>query len=85
MKSIRKFAYAALLTLSALNFAPSLAAQEPARGAFTLTHEVHWQKNIVPAGEYSFRSIRGPSATAHSSPDQRGRRCSLHDVGERRR
>lgn len=54
MKSIRKFTYAALLTLGALNLAPSLAAQEPARGAFTLTHDVHWQKNIVPAGDYSF-------------------------------
>ena len=55
MTSIRKFAYATLLALTALNFAPSLAsAQEPARGKFTLTHEVHWGDAKVPAGDYSF-------------------------------
>ncbi len=54
MKSIRKFAYAAVLTLSALNFAPSLASAQDAAGTFTLTHEVHWQNSIVPAGKYRF-------------------------------
>src|ERR1700693_4231670 len=55
MTSIRKFAYAALLAFTALNFAPSLAsAQEPARGHFTLTHEVHWGNAKVPAGDYEF-------------------------------
>ncbi len=54
MKSIRKFAYAAVLTLSALNFAPNLASAQDATGTFTLTHEVHWQKAVVPAGEYRF-------------------------------
>jgi hypothetical protein len=55
MKSIRRFACAVVLTLTTLNFAPSLAsAQEPARGRFTLTHEVHWQNAVVPAGEYRF-------------------------------
>jgi hypothetical protein len=54
MTLIRKFAYATLLALTALNFAPSLAsAQEPARGKFTLTHEVHWGDAKVPAGDYS--------------------------------
>jgi hypothetical protein len=55
MKSIRSFAYATILTLTMLNIAPKLAsAQEPARGTFTLSHEVHWQKAIVPAGDYQF-------------------------------
>ena len=55
MTSIRKFAYAALLAFSSLNFTPSLAsAEELARGRFTLTHDVHWQTALVPAGEYRF-------------------------------
>jgi len=54
MKSIRKLAYAAVLTLSALNFAPSLASAQDAAGSFTLTHDVHWQNAVVPAGRYRF-------------------------------
>lgn len=55
MNSIRKFAYVVLLALTTLNFAPSLAsAQEPARGRFTLTHDVRWENAKVPAGEYRF-------------------------------
>lgn len=55
MISIRKFAFAALLAASALTFAPSSAsAQEPARGKFTLTHDVRWGSAIVPAGDYEF-------------------------------
>jgi hypothetical protein len=54
VKSIRKFAYAAVLTLSAFNFAPSLASAQDAGGSFTLAHEVHWQNAIVPAGKYRF-------------------------------
>jgi hypothetical protein len=54
MNSIRKFAYAAVVTLSALNFAPSLASAQDAGGTFGLSHEVHWQNAIVPAGEYRF-------------------------------
>jgi len=54
MKLIRKFAYTAVLTLSALNFAPNLASAQDAAGTFTLSHEVHWQKAVVPAGEYRF-------------------------------
>jgi hypothetical protein len=55
MTSIRKFAYAMLLAFTVLNYAPSLAsAQEPARGKFTLTHEVHWGNAKVPAGDYEF-------------------------------
>ncbi|MGD1078832.1 MAG: hypothetical protein ABR881_10980 [Candidatus Sulfotelmatobacter sp.] len=63
MTSIRKFAYATLLAFTALNFAPSLAsAQEPARGKFTLTHEVHFGNAKVPAGDYEFRF--DPDATS---------------------
>jgi hypothetical protein len=54
MKSIHKLVYAAVLTLSALNFAPSLASAQDAAGTFTLTREVHWQNAIVPAGTYRF-------------------------------
>ena len=62
MKSIRKFAYAAVLTLSALNFAPSLAFAQDEGGTFKLPHEVHWQNVVVPAGDYRFSlAPRGPS------------------------
>jgi hypothetical protein len=54
MKSIRNFAYTAVLTLSALNFVPSLASAQDAAGTFTLTHDVHWQNAVVPAGVYRF-------------------------------
>jgi hypothetical protein len=62
MKSIRSFAYAAVLTLSALNFAPSLASAQDAVGTFTLPHEVHWQNAVVPPGNYHFTiASSGPS------------------------
>lgn len=55
MTSIRRFAYAAVLAATTLNYAPSLAsAQEPARGHFTLTHDVRWENALVPAGSYEF-------------------------------
>jgi hypothetical protein len=55
MTSIRNFAYATLLAFTALNFAPSpVSAQEPARGKFTLTHDVHFGSTKVSAGEYKF-------------------------------
>jgi hypothetical protein len=63
MKSIHKLAYAAALTLSALNFAPSLASAQDAAGSFTLTHKVHWQNAVVPAGQYRFTiEPDGPAA-----------------------
>ena len=63
MNSIRKFAYATVLTLSALNLAPSLASAQDAAGTFTLSHEVHWQNAVVPAGEYRFTlEPSGPAA-----------------------
>jgi hypothetical protein len=54
MKSIRQFAYAAVLTLSVLNFAPSLASAQDEGGSFTLAHNVQWQNVVVPAGDYRF-------------------------------
>jgi hypothetical protein len=55
MKTIRNYVYAALLAVSALNFAPTLAsAQELAGGKFTLTYEVHWGSAKLPAGDYAF-------------------------------
>jgi hypothetical protein len=63
MKSIRKFAYAVVLALSALNFAPSLASAQDAAGTFTLTQEVRWQNVMVPAGKYRFTiGGSGPSS-----------------------
>jgi hypothetical protein len=62
MRSIRKFAYAAVLGLSMFTLQPTLAAAEDAHGSFTLTHEVHWQKCVLSPGEYMF-SVKtdGPS------------------------
>ena len=55
MTSIRKFVYAALLAVTTLSFAPSLAhAQEVARGQFSLPRAVRWQNAVVPAGDYRF-------------------------------
>jgi hypothetical protein len=69
MTSIRKFACASLLALTALTFAPgSASAQEPARGKFTLTHEVHWAGATVPAGDYKFSfDPNGTSRTMYLS------------------
>jgi hypothetical protein len=62
MKSIRKFAYAALLVLSGLSVVPTAASAQDAAGSFTLTHEVHWQEAIVPAGKYRFTiTANGPA------------------------
>ena len=62
MNTIRRFAYAAALTVSALTFAPTLASAQDAHGTFKLAHEVHWQNNLVPAGEYAFTvESKGPS------------------------
>lgn len=63
MRSIRKFAYAAVLALSVFTIQPTLAAAEDARGVFTLTHEVHWQNCVFGPGDYSF-SIKGDEPRA---------------------
>jgi hypothetical protein len=61
--TIRRFAYAALLALTALNYAPSLAfGQDTARGKFTLSHDVRWENVNVPAGEYQFSLESDPVA-----------------------
>ena len=55
MTTIRKFVYAAMLAAATLSIVPSKAlAEGPARGEFKLSHEVHWQNAVVPAGEYRF-------------------------------
>jgi len=62
MRSIRKFAYAAVLGLSMFTLQPTLASAEEAHGSFTLTHEVHWQKCVLSPGEYMFSvKTNGPS------------------------
>jgi hypothetical protein len=62
MRSICKFAYAAVLGLSMFTLQPTLAAAEDAHGSFTLTHEVHWQKCVLGAGDYTFSiKTEGPS------------------------
>jgi len=63
MRTIRKFAYAAVLILTMFSLQPTLAAAEDARGVFTLSHEVHWQKCVHRPGDYAF-SIKttGPGA-----------------------
>jgi hypothetical protein len=58
MRSIRKFAYAAVLGLSIFAIQPTLAAGEDARGIFTLSHEVHWQNAVLRPGDYAF-SLKG--------------------------
>ena len=62
MRSIRTFAYAAILGLSMFTIQPTLAAAEDAAGRFTLSHEVHWQNCVLRAGDYTFsvKSV-GPS------------------------
>jgi hypothetical protein len=54
MRSIRKFAYAAVLSFSVFSVQPTLATAEDARGVFTLTHEVHCQNRVLRPGDYSF-------------------------------
>src|SRR3981081_3811156 len=93
MRSIRKFAYAAVLGLSMFNLQPALASAEEAHGSFTLTHEVHWQKCVLSPGEYMF-SIKtdGPSellvlrgingaATKAIMPVNHGECPNSHDNG----
>jgi len=54
MRSIHRFIYAAVLTLNALTFAARPASGQELHGGFTLSHEVHWQNYVVPAGDYRF-------------------------------
>ncbi|MBZ5665452.1 MAG: hypothetical protein LAO30_12690 [Acidobacteriia bacterium] len=54
MRSIRKFAYAAVLSFSMFSIQPTPAAAEEAHGSFTLSHEVHWQNCVLRPGDYAF-------------------------------
>jgi hypothetical protein len=55
MKSIRRFWFAVVLTLSALSqFAGLARAQSPVQGRFNLPYEVNWENTVVPAGDYEF-------------------------------
>jgi hypothetical protein len=55
MTSIRKFTFAALLAAATFTLAPtSASAQAPARGHFTLTHDVLFGNTRIPAGDYVF-------------------------------
>ncbi len=89
MINFRKFAFAALLAVTSLNFAPSLAsAQEKAHGNFTLTHEVHWQNAIVPAGDYRFTFDSGGASGMLTLSKLSGARTGfmlmVHDTDESR-
>lgn len=62
MKSLRKFASTAVFTLGVLSVMTSSASAQSAAGSFTLSHEVHWQNAVVPAGTYKFSlESKGPS------------------------
>src|SRR5690348_7388495 len=87
MNSIRRFAYATLLVLTTLNFAPSTAyGQEPARGRFTLTHDVHWGNARIPAGEYRFSfdpdGISGVLMLSKLDGVRKGYLLVVHDTEE---
>jgi hypothetical protein len=62
MRSICKFAYAAILGMSMFTLQPTPAAAQEAHGSFTLTHEVHWQKCVLSPGDYTF-SIKNEGAS----------------------
>jgi hypothetical protein len=66
MKAIRSLARFRTLSLALLTVAlsPSWAqAQSAAAGEFKLPYEVHWQKVVLPPGEYTFsiQSVNLPS------------------------
>jgi hypothetical protein len=44
IKSLRKFASTAVLTLGALSLMPSTASAQTANGSFILSHDAHWQE-----------------------------------------
>lgn len=55
MTSIRQIAHAALLAAIAFTLSlTSVSAQEPARGHFTLAHDVLFGNTKIPAGDYEF-------------------------------
>jgi len=87
MRSIRNYAYAALLAFASLNLAPTLAtAQDAVRGKFTLTHDVHWSNALVPAGEYAFTldsgGVMSMLVLSKMSGPRAGFLLAVHDVDE---
>jgi hypothetical protein len=88
MSSIRKFVYAALLAVTSLSVAPTLASAQEAHGKFTLTHDVHWQTALVPAGEYRFSfDSDGPAGVlvlSKLSGARSGFLVTVHDTDETR-
>jgi hypothetical protein len=54
MKWIYKFARTGVFILGLLTFICAPAFSQNARGVFTLNHEVQWQSQVVPAGDYTF-------------------------------
>lgn len=86
MTSLKKFLYAGLLACTTLNFVPAIAAQSAAHGKFTLPHDVHWQKALVPAGEYSFslddNGPRGVLTLTKMSGPRTGFLLLVNDVGD---
>ena len=87
MTSLRKFASATVLTLGALSLIPSAASAQSARGSFTLSHEVHWQNAVVPAGTYNFSvESKGPSRllTLRSLSGHEGFMIMVNAVGSSR-
>lgn len=54
MKWIFNFACTGVFILGSFTFTCVPAFGQNARGVFTLNHEVQWQNEVVPAGEYKF-------------------------------
>ena len=73
MKSLRNriLVIAALALVTVFASATPAGAQAAFHGSFTLTHEVHWQKAILPAGDYTFdmRSLSTPSLVSLTGPN----------------
>src|SRR2546427_10134390 len=87
MKSFRKFACTAVLTLGALSLMPSPAAAQTANGSFTLSHDVHWQNAVVPAGTYRFSlEPKGPSGllTLRNIGGREGFMIMVNNIGPSR-
>ena len=85
MNSLRKFASTAVLTLGTLSLLPGAASAQSARGTFKLSHEVHWQNAVVPAGTYDFSlESKGPSdllTLRKVSGEHAGYIIMVNDVG----
>jgi hypothetical protein len=72
MKAIRRFSFVRIsaLLLTAFGLSTPIAfAQSSMQGTFTLPTEAHWEKSVLPSGEYSFKVeilSFGPLVTVHS-------------------